>query len=151
MSASELASLTLPGGRPLPPSMRRWLQFDRSVPFKGTPPPVRALGARDYWIAEFRAADPEWLGRLDAMLPGDLVALPGGDETRSALYLGATDEGGEYPVVVFDVDDVPSVFFEAGFDVWLARYYSLPDFTSSDPPPRVLFDAFGARPALTAW
>jgi membrane associated rhomboid family serine protease len=149
MGASELASLTFPGGRPLPPSLRRWLRFDRTVPFGDQPP--RALRARAYWKAELRYDDPGWLRRLDAVIPREVVPLPGGDESRTALYLGAMDERGEYPLLVFDIDDVPSVYFEAGFDVWLARHFSLPGFDPPELPARVAQEAFGGRTSLTAW
>jgi hypothetical protein len=149
MGASELASLTFPGGRPLPPSLRRWLRFDRTVPFGDQPP--RARSARAYWKAELRYDDPGWLRRLDAVIPREVVPLPGGDESRTALYLGAMDERGEYPLLVFDIDDVPSVYFEAGFDVWLARHFSLPGFDPPELPARVAQEAFGGRTSLTAW
>jgi hypothetical protein len=118
------------------------------VPFGDHPP--RALSARAYWKAELRYDDPGWLRRLDAVIPREVVPLPGGDESRTALYLGAMDERGEYPLLVFDIDDVPSVYFEAGFDVWLARHFSLPGFDPPELPARVAQEAFGGRTSLTA-
>jgi hypothetical protein len=153
--ADELATLTLPGGRPLPPSVRRWLAFDRSLVFDRAR--VRAFGAADTWTGSFQPPDHPpvgraWLTVVDAMLPSELVRVPGGSESRSALYLGVSDVNGELPVVVFDVDDTPSVFFEAGFDVYLARLFSLPGYEAPDGlPPRLAFDNFGGRQAITAW
>jgi hypothetical protein len=112
-----------------------------------------AFGVREVWSLLRSNDAPDWLARLSATLPGDflVLGLPV-DETVVTLYLAAADESGEVPIVVFDVDDVPTCYVDAGFDVWLASAYRLPGYErSEDPPPRVLFDALGGREQVAAW
>ena len=153
MPAQEIAALTLPGGRPLPPSVRRWLAFDRSLVMRASQNRFSAFSVREVWSLIGSNDAPEWLARLSAMFPGDflVLGLPV-DDSVVTLYLAAADESGEVPIVAFDVDDIPTCYVDAGFDVWLALAYRLPGYKGvGGAPPRVLFDALGGREQVAAW
>jgi hypothetical protein len=127
MPAQALAAVTLPSGRALPPSVRRWLAFDT------------AMLARSGWLASSRAPrltprgldeivgaelGEDW-GAYYAPLAGrfgECFLLPGGTDSRRVLATGPADEAGEYPVFAIDVDDEPSVsLMYPGLDVYLAH------------------------------
>ncbi|MEU5690174.1 hypothetical protein [Actinosynnema sp. NPDC020468] len=114
-----------PSGRPLSPSLRAWLAFDRS------------LFARHGWFTPSGALAPR---RLDALVGDELgppwgelfepvadrfpecFLLPGGSDSRRVLAVGEPDSTGEYPVLAVDVDDLPFVgLMYPGFDVYVAH------------------------------
>jgi hypothetical protein len=124
MPADRLASLTFPSGKPLPPSLRRWLAFDMS------------------WLAEFGwfdAAGNFTPRTLDAIVTdefeelwgqmyepvaartGECFLLPGGSDSRRIFAVTEPDSTGEYPVLVIDTDDLPyAAVMYPGFDVFMA-------------------------------
>jgi hypothetical protein len=134
MSAGALAALTLPSGRALPPSVRRWLEFDTAVL------------ARSGWLASSRASrlTPRRLDEIAAaelgedwgayFTPlatrfGECFLLPGGSDSRRVLATGPADGVSEYPVLALDVDDEPSVNLAyPGFDVYLAHVLGVIQF-----------------------
>ncbi|MFJ9457773.1 hypothetical protein ACIRST_22155 [Kitasatospora sp. NPDC101447] len=141
-----LAGAVFPSGRPLPPSLRRWLAFDSGL--------LRRFG----WFAEDggsgggsgngeRSGDglvftPRPLGEIAAAEFGEgwglpfgalserfdeCFLLPGGSDSRRVLATGAADEHGEYPVFALDVDDLPCIeLMYPGLDVYLADTAGLP-------------------------
>jgi hypothetical protein len=142
-----LSALTLPGGLPLPPSLRRWLAFDRSwlddqvtdyALFSG-----RRL--RTCTIAEAvrgligdpdLAEDCERLARYS-----DTPILPvhfggGGCETLQFLLLANPDDHGEYPVLSVDTSGGQAEIAadEVGFDVYLATMAGLVEDSEADYP-----------------
>lgn len=131
--AETLATLTFAGGQPLPPSLRRWLAFDAG--YLGffdriAKPAFQPQTFTELVIAEFPGAE-EYADTLWApfqkILPGDCYLVPGGADSRRFLYVGTPADDGEYPVFVFDNDDVPYVAIEApGLDVYLADQFGLP-------------------------
>ncbi len=124
MAADVLADMVFPSGRPLPPSLRRWLAFD-----------VGLLERYD-WFDPDGGFAPRPLDQLvddelgtmwaDCFTPlaerfGECFLLPGGSDSRRVLAVGDTDSEGEYPVLAIDVDDLPFVgLMYPGFDVYLA-------------------------------
>ena len=127
MPASALAALTLASGRAMPPSVRRWLEFDTAMLARSgwlassratrlTPRPLDEIAAAELgedWGAYFASL----AGRFD-----ECFLLPGGSDSRRVLATGPADELGEYPVFAIDVDDEPSVnLMYPGFDVYLAH------------------------------
>ncbi|MER6364077.1 hypothetical protein [Kitasatospora sp. NPDC001527] len=124
LPAGLLAGAVFPSGRPLPPSLRRWLAFDAGL--------LRRFG----WLDGAGRFTPRSLGDLARDELGDLwgscfatvsdrfdecFLLPGGSDSRRVLATGAGDEHGEYPVFALDVDDIPSVeLMYPGLDVYLA-------------------------------
>ena len=126
MPADLLATAVFPSGRPLPPSLRRWLAFDTGM--------LRHFG----WLDSGYRFTPSTLGRLTRARYGDTWAgffeqasmgarfdecflLPGGADSCRVLVTGAADEYGEYPVLALDVDDIPCAeLMYPGFDVFLA-------------------------------
>ncbi|MFD9124618.1 hypothetical protein [Kitasatospora sp. NPDC059571] len=127
-----LDALTLPDGRPLPPSLRRWLAFDASwlaaIGWYADPAAPRfdagTLSATVARMFEFGPADSVWrdsFAEFETLLPGLCLPLVGGCDSRRFLYLGEPDSHGEYPVLVADMDDIPYVGVEyPGLDVYLA-------------------------------
>jgi hypothetical protein len=123
LSKAVLDALTFPNGKPLPPSLRRWLAFDASwlAWFDDLDQPAfepLQLGA--FAEQEF---DMDWgFSTFEGKLPGDCIGLHFGSESRRLLYVGEPDSHGEYPVLVIDTDDVPYVGLEyPGFDVYIAE------------------------------
>lgn len=125
--SQTLASAVFPSGRPLAPSLRRWLAFDAGLlsrygwfgaDFAFTP---RTLGqlARDVFGEGWGSCfDTESLGERF----GECFLLPGGSDSRRVLATGIADEYGEYPVFALDIDDIPCIeLMYPGFDVYLAH------------------------------
>jgi hypothetical protein len=134
LAPAALARLTLAGGKPLPPSLRRWLAYDTAfVQLFADPekPELRPLGFRQLLRQEFGGfgGDAGW-EVFDELLPGTCYLLPGGSDARRFLYVGEADGQGEYPVMCVDTHDIPFVcVYSPGFDVWLAEMFrKLPGF-----------------------
>ncbi|SDT82872.1 hypothetical protein SAMN05216371_7679 [Streptomyces sp. TLI_053] len=124
LPAGPAAGAVFPSGRPLPPSLRRWLAFDTGL--------LRRFG----WLDEDDRFTPRPLGELARDELGELwgscfdgvsdrfdecFLLPGGSDSRRVLVTGAGDAHGEYPVLALDVDDIPCVeLMYPGLDVYLA-------------------------------
>jgi hypothetical protein len=137
MPAPLLAELSFPDGKPLPPSLRRWLAYDASfVRLFVDPrrPHFHPLGFRQLLTQEFGGfgSDDAW-EVFDELLPGACYLLPGGSDARRFLYVGEADALGEYPVMCVDTHEVAFVcVYSPGFDVWLAEYFrKLPGYSRS--------------------
>lgn len=129
--AEVLGRLRLPGDRPLPPSLARWLAFDASWLaevgwYRDPRQPVLdglALGETAAFMYGLDDHDPfvEMLGEFEHLLPDRCFPLVGGSDSRRLFYAGAPDSIGEYPVLVTDIDDLPYVaVMYPGLDVYLA-------------------------------
>ena len=135
-----IRELRMPGGRLLPPSLRRWLAFDawwlsRIGWFADPRAPVlrgAALSATAGFMYGFSSGEGGWtegFGAFEALLPGMCFPLVGGSDSRRLLYAGEPDSLGEYPVLVLDADDEPFVaVMYPGFDVYLAHEAGVLDF-----------------------
>ena len=141
-----LQNLTLSDGRPLPPSLQRWLSFDAT-----------SLGLlsghrlRSTSLSEAGGPAFDTLQRL--LLPDQLYDLcPGGGDSMRFLYGGEPDEDGEYPVFVLDQDDQYLVEPCApNFAVWLASLYDVGGVgLSIGGPNPVGFSSLVADPNLAA-
>lgn len=121
-----LATLSFPSGRPLPPSLRRWLAYDTSLltrfgwfasdgGHRLTPRPLGDLAAAEFgepWATIYRPVSARF---------GECFLLPGGSDSRRVLAVTEPDDIGEYPVFALDVDDMPCIeLMYPGFDVYLA-------------------------------
>ncbi|WP_145787145.1 hypothetical protein [Kitasatospora atroaurantiaca] len=86
--------LRLPGGRALPPSLRRWLAFDSSWLgdigwYDDEREPVfdgRALGATAEWMYGPGDAMVGLFADFEKLLPGPCLPLVGGSDSRRLLY-----------------------------------------------------------------
>jgi hypothetical protein len=119
LPAELLDSLTLAGGKPLPPSLSRWLAFD--AVWLELFADLDHLVLRPYRLSELMGPA---FAPLEEILPGACYPLrPGaGDSSCSFLYAGVADDLGEYPVFVADVDDWYLVALDApGLDIYLAE------------------------------
>jgi hypothetical protein len=134
LAPEAIATLALPSGKPLPPSVLRWLAFD-----------VSWLAQFDWFISpDYSQLTPrrldevvkdslEYAGwakyyqRLGDRLDECFLLPPFGEETCRILVASEPDDQGEYPILVADVDDVPTLdLVYPGFDVYLAAVAGLP-------------------------
>lgn len=115
MSPEELAAIDL-GGKPLSPSLARWLSVDREMFHLGRAQTVAELVASE--LPDFASS----FGELAKQLPGPCVLFEGwGSDSRRFLYLGVIDDHGEYPVFTIDIDDMAYACINGPVDVWLAQ------------------------------
>ncbi|MFF8513342.1 hypothetical protein ACF064_35360 [Streptomyces sp. NPDC015492] len=131
MAPNVVGRLTI-AGKPMPPSLRRWLAFDGSWLaelgwFEDAENPVaegEPLGAVTTQMYGFTEQDDAWAGMFgcfERILPERCLPLVGGCDSRRLLYVGEADSTGEYPVLVTDIDDLPYVaVMYPGLDVYLA-------------------------------
>jgi hypothetical protein len=129
-----IAALALPSGKPLPPSLLRWLAFDATwlVQFdwlaaldhpRLTPRRLEDVVADGL---EYRGW-AEHYARLGDRFDECFLLPPFGEETCRILVASEPDEWGEYPILVADVDDTPALdLVYPGFDVYLASIARLP-------------------------
>lgn len=126
------ASFVLPSGKPLPPSVRRWLAFDASwlAQFDWLTPLGQLTPHRLEDVVADGLGYPGWAkhyARLGDRFDECFLLPPFGEETCRILVASEPDEWGEYPVMVADVDDVPTLdLVYPGFDVYLASIVGLP-------------------------
>jgi len=126
MPPELLARAVFPSGRPVPPSVLRWLAFDTAMlrrygwldkHFRFTPRPFGKVCRDRYgdeWGGYFEQAP--MAARFD-----ECFLLPGGTDSCRVFVTSSADEYGEYPVLALDVDDVPGAdLMYPGFDVFLA-------------------------------
>ncbi|MCY1065113.1 hypothetical protein OV090_10095 [Nannocystis sp. RBIL2] len=122
--AAALATLSLPGGRPLPPSFRRWLECDGryvGVLGRGRKAQLVARPFREF-VSEWKPRRSKAWNTLATLLPGDVVPLLEEDGTLVALYLGVADEKGEFPILEVSADFMTTVSLShPSFDVWIAE------------------------------
>ncbi|WP_406194365.1 hypothetical protein OH807_05025 [Kitasatospora sp. NBC_01560] len=124
LPAGAPAAAAFPSGRPLPPSLRRWLAFDTGLLRRSgwlgpddrfTPRPLGRL-ARDEFGEPWGSCFDPLSDRFD-----ECFLLPGGSDSRRVLATGEADAYGEYPVFALDVDDLPCIeLMYPGLDVYLA-------------------------------
>ncbi|QCX73757.1 hypothetical protein C9F11_42410 [Streptomyces sp. YIM 121038] len=124
LPAGVLDGAVFPSGRPLPPSLRRWLAFDSELlcrfgwfgPAYGFTPRTLGQLAREEFGDGWGACYEPLSARFD-----ECFLLPGGSDSRRVLATGAVDEYGEYPVFALDIDDLPCIeLMYPGLDVYLA-------------------------------
>jgi hypothetical protein len=136
LPAEVLADLTFPSGKPLPPSLKRWLAFDASwlagfgwfdeSRTRLTPRPLLEIVREEYGsnildVGDGRTLDGIEIWRLVSDHLPECFLLPDGSDSRRVYAVTEPDEYGEYPVLVTDNDDGEflGVMFP-GFDVYLA-------------------------------
>jgi hypothetical protein len=125
LTPEELAGLSLPGGRPLPPSLAKLLAHDQDFldVLEDDDDGKLALSFRSFKDMMAEQFDDETADNADFtdVLPGQCLLLSGDNESRRFMYVGEPDGFGEYPVFVVDIDDIPVVTIEyPGLDVFLA-------------------------------
>lgn len=139
LASATLGRLAFPSGKPLPPSLRRWLAFDASW-----------LAGCGWFASPTDFEDPVFTPRrIDEIVRDELddspfvswaemyaplaarfsecFLLPGGSDSRRIYAVTETPDAlGEYPVVVVDIDDVPyAAVMYPGFDVFLGDHAGL--------------------------
>lgn len=140
-----LDTLTFPGGKPLSPSLKRWLAFDASWlydlgwfasldDFTFTP---RSL---DEIVEEECASWGEAFAPLGRRFPVCFL-LPGGTDSRCIYAVCEPDDTGEYPVLLVDVDDIPYAGIRyPGFDIFMADEAGLHIASGEADTAEALFD-----------
>lgn len=139
LAPEVLASLKLPGDRPLSPALRAFLAFDAAS--LGLLADLDEPRLEPLTVAG--AALRQWGRRVGDLFEGVLEDLPGycfllgpQDGNRcEVLYVGEPDAIGEYPVLTLDWDDgVPDACVSfPGIDVYLANRFEVRRF---DPDAR---------------
>ena len=128
LAADKLAKLTLPGGKPLSPSLRTWLAFAGSWGV-----PVMNRGALQHEavseiVARIFDAKPsdyqEYFDAVDAEYPAGGVVLPQSASQAHVLYLGVTDDAGEHPILGFEIAEGGWVKYPS-FASFLADYFGV--------------------------
>ena len=128
LAADKLAKLTLPGGKPLSPSLRTWLAFagswDVPVMDRGQlqHEAVSEIVARIF-DAE-RNDDEEYFDAVDAEYPAGGFVLPQSASQAHVLYLGVTDDAGEHPILGFEIAEGGWVKYPS-FASFLADYFGV--------------------------
>ncbi|MFF8513313.1 hypothetical protein ACF064_35215 [Streptomyces sp. NPDC015492] len=153
-----LAGLNMPGGKPLSPSIERWLAFDASWLaalgwFEDPRHPVMDTGMRlgetTAGMYGSTAQDESWVGLFsdfEGLLPGYCLPLLGGCDSQDVLYVGEPDSTGEYPVLVTDLDDTPYVaVMYPGLDVYLAELAGVIQLEFEDCTSLIRHPAYGDR------
>jgi hypothetical protein len=136
MPEAILATLTFPSGKPLPPSLRRWLAFDVDwltnfgwfdAHDQFTPRPLDSIVTDEF--------DEMWGGMYAPLgaRTGECFLLPGGSDSRRIFAVTEPDSLGEYPVLVIDTDDLPyAAIMYPGFDVFMGDEAGLLEGTDFD-------------------
>jgi hypothetical protein len=129
LAAEVLETLAFPNGKPLPPSLKRWLAFDTSWLtslgwFASAQATVFTPRSLDQIVtAEFEEIWGEMYEIMARHLGLDTCFLlpEGSDSRRIYAVTGEPDALGEYPVLVVDTDDIPYMaIMYPGFDVYMA-------------------------------
>jgi len=125
------AMISLPDGRPLPPSLATLLRWDASWlaslgwfeldPFRWTPRTLAEIAGDDFDLPAFSTC---------FLLPG------GADSKRVWVVTKEPDAHGEFPVILTDDDEVPFLcVYMAGLDVFLG------DLSGVQPVPGETYEA----------
>lgn len=134
LSAEALDRLTFPGGRPLPPSLKRWLTFDASWlagfgwfdSLDAEEGPVFTPRRIDEIVRDEFDEDSSPVSWAEMYEPladrfPECFLLPGGSDSRRIYAVtDQPDALGEYPVLVVDIDDLPyAAVMYPGFDIFM--------------------------------
>lgn len=137
LAPEAIAALTLPDGKPLPPSLARFLAYDAS--YLDVLDADGKLAFRRFRAMMTEQFDEDTADAADfsELLPGWCLVVPGGSDSRRFMYVGEPDRFGEYPVFIVDIDDVPYVCLAyPGLDVYLS------DGVIEDLTPELYTDLF---------
>jgi ankyrin repeat protein len=131
----KLEKLMFDKGVALPPSLKRFLEFDASWLatdyglFDDLENPVFQPVSVAEALRDGLMDENFWqcFKKLPKPLPqAKCITLDCGCETMRILFLGKPDKNGEYAVLDLDIDDMPSIYLAASsFDIWLARQAGL--------------------------
>jgi len=123
--AALVRKLKLPNGEPLSPAMKELLAFDGGwigIDYDDEEAEVEGTSLDDVIEEAFGEEAVAAFGEATELLSEDCVAF-GAELSRPAcLYIGATNEAGEYPVIQLRWEDgVAEVGGFIPFDVWVAQ------------------------------
>ena len=137
LDPAVLSTLTFPSGRPLPPSLARWLAFDASwldeydwfndTRTALTPRTLSEIVREEYGYEPLEMGDGTSFDPMDLWTPADqyfpeCFLLPDGCDSRRVFAVTQPDRYGEYPVLVTDDDDGAYLaVMYPGIDVYLAE------------------------------
>jgi len=124
LDAAQIALLTMPDGRDIPPSLATWLAYDTLPIFEDGNPAAPRLAWRSFvemMREQFDGETAETYAGFAKVLTGKCLVLPHGSDSRRFMYAGEPDAHGEYPIFIVDTDDVPWVGLAyPGFDAYVA-------------------------------
>jgi hypothetical protein len=128
-----IATLTFPSGKPLPPSLQRWLSFDARWLFQlGWLSSLETPQFTPRRLEEIVRQGIEYAGWAHYYVPlgnrfSECFLLGAGGESCRILVVSEPDKLGEYPVLIADTDDIPLLEIAyPGLDVYLAAGWQLP-------------------------
>lgn len=121
LTRAQIDQLAMPDGREVPPSLARWLAYDRLDIFEGSQPTLRWRSFNDMMREQFDDETAQQFADFGKLLTGQCLVLPDGSDSRRFLYAGQPDSHGEYPIFVVDTDELPWVGLAyPGFDAYIA-------------------------------
>jgi hypothetical protein len=121
--------LKLPNGESLSPGMKELLTFDGSwigIDFDEDEAEIEATSLDEIVEEAFGEEAVPAFGEAYEMLGEDCVAFSAETSRPACLYIGETDEAGEYPVLILEWEDgVARIGGFVPFDVWAAQELGL--------------------------
>lgn len=121
--------LKLPNGEPLSPGMKELLGFDGSwigIDFDEDEAEIEATSLEEIVEEAFGEEAVTAFGEAYEMFGEDCVAFSGEFSRPACLYIGETDDAGEYPVLILEFENgVARIGGFVPFDVWAAQELGL--------------------------
>jgi hypothetical protein len=123
--SSLVRKLTLPNGESLSPGMKELLAFDNTylgIEFDEDEGEIEAVSLEEIVEEHFGEEAVPAFGEAIEMLGEDCVAFGGELDRPACLYVGETDEAGEYPVISLAyADGAARIGGFVPFDIWAAQ------------------------------
>ncbi|MEO6419836.1 MAG: hypothetical protein ABIP39_10540 [Polyangiaceae bacterium] len=121
--------LKLPNGESISPGMKELLSFDGSwigIDFDEDEAEIEATSLEEIVEEAFGEEAVTAFGEAYEMLGEDCVAFSGDLSRPACLYIGETDDAGEYPVLILEWENgVARIGGFVPFDVWAAQELGL--------------------------
>lgn len=125
VSSSLVKKLRLPNDEPLTPGMKELLAFDGSwlrMDYDEDEAEIEPMSLEEVVEEHFGEEAVPAFGEAIELLSEDCVFFGVELDRRACLYLGTTDDAGEYPVLSLSwKDDVARIGGFVPFDVWAAQ------------------------------
>jgi hypothetical protein len=119
-----LKKLVLPNGEPITSSMKELLKVDGvwlGIEYDEDEGDIEAVAFEDLLEDNFGKSALNKFAEASELLGGDCIVVGGASDGVRFLYIGETDESGEYPVIIVRNEPEPWVGGFVPFDVWLAQ------------------------------
>jgi hypothetical protein len=124
VAPAVIKKLVLPNGDPVSPSMKELLKVDSlwlGIEFDEDEGDVEATSFEDLIEDNYGEDALPLFAEASELFGGDCIVVGGAADSVRFLYIGETDEAGEYPVIMVRKEPEPWVGGFIPFDVWLAK------------------------------